>query len=253
MLDFGKFCYLDPQRSGSTFIRDFLLRHTALPIVGDLRKHQPVRKFQIKRGKLFFISAREPLDAYKSIYAHGLRELGGVRSRIAEVRGAGFADGLYDDSAAGFHRWLSLMLDPELSPRLFYPPALQSCPCGFLSWRLLRIAIADYLKPLARCRRRESIRRLYRRRKLHGPIIRTETLNRDLSELVRKRLSPYMIDADAALAELAAEPPPINRSSHRGRHWSAPLPEALRRQLAEREWLYAAELGYNGADEGPPQ
>ena len=248
MLDFGKFCYLDPQRSGSTFVRDFLLRHTDLPIVGDLRKHQPVRRFQVKWGKLFFISVREPLDTYKSIYAHGLREQGGVRHRIAEVKGADFADALYDDaddSATGFHRWLSLMLDPDAAPRLFYPPELQGCPCGFLSWRLLRIGLADYLQPLARCPSPEAVTRLFRRRKLFGPVIRTESLNRDLSELVRKRLSPYMADADAALAELAAEPPPMNQSSHRGRHWSAPLPEALRHQLAEREWLYATELGYS--------
>ena len=262
MLDFGPFCYLDTQKTGSTFIRRFLEKHSRLPHAAipaalsrrhaSLRAHHPgyeefswLRHRLHPRRKLFFVSVRHPLDTYLSIYNYGVDGRGGARRNFAgwfSPTAAELAE-IYDGTAAGFCRWLEMMLRPT------YPYAVRHWRerCGILTWRFLRLCVFDVLdrESPPEPRSRVGIRALYRLRKLHGPIIRAETLEQDLARLIRGRLRPWIKDVDAALAELESGPRRENQSNRRDRHWQLDMPAHLRRKLAEREWFFAAELGYS--------
>ena len=248
MLDFGKFCYLDVQKSGSTFVREFLTRHLALPL-GDSEKHAPlgIKHPCPPEGKLFAISVREPLGTYLSLYHFGMGDAGSVREVLREQLSDGEIAALYDGTQQGFHRWLNFMLAPTASALFGRPPELQ--PCGLLTWRFLRLALHCCEERLAGCRSAAAISAAWRQHRLHGPVLRNETLNSDLADLVQGQLRPWMKDVDAALAELRAGPARVNASAYTG--WQkredaarTALPEALARKLAAQEWFFATELGY---------
>ena len=265
MLDFGKFCYLDVQKSGSTFVREFLTRHITLP-PGYTLKHAPLsmQHPQPPKDKLFIISVREPLDTYLSLYHFGGSDAGGVREVLRESLSEAEITALYDGSREGFYRWLDFMLTPTASALFGRLPELQ--PCGLLTWRFLRLALHCGEEQLAGCRDAAAISAVWRQNKLHGPVLRNETLNQDLAELVQGALAPWVKDVAAALAELAELDDHggkrVNASDYQGwqRRDSASrteLPDELRAKLAQQEWFFAAELGYvlhgEQGDGGNPQ
>ena len=257
MLDFGTFCYLDTQRTGSTFIRAFLKKHAAVPVLHDMLHHpiyptlrQPERGGALWQlwsrfkpgGKLFFVSARDPVETYLSLYNYGVDGRGGARQHLDGILGKAEVSSLYDGTAQGFYRWLERMLEPECVAMLANPP--RGFPCGLLTWRFLHVSLSFPQLLLTNCGSRAAVRRVYRRHKLHGPILRAETLNRDLAKLARGRLRPWLKDA-AAAAELEQNPPRENASNRRDKHWRLDMPDHLARKLEEREWFFATELGYS--------
>ena len=256
MLDFGPFCYLDTQKTGSTFIRRFLKKHSRLPAVLDdvhrpvsratkgYETFSPTRHRLHPRRKLFFTSVRDPLETYLSVYNYGADGRGGARRDFAAWFRPGEAElgRIYDGTAAGFTRWLEMTLQPNFP---FYTRKWKKL-CGWLTWRFLQTTMFDpWHSAPPDPRTRVGVRLMYHRYKLHGPIIRAETLEDDLARLVRGRLAPWIKDVGAALAELENGPRRENQSNRRDKRWRLEIPAHLRRKLAEREWFFAAELGYS--------
>lgn len=242
MLDYGAFCYLDVEKTGSSFIRQFLRQHVALR-EGNGAKHRPVGwSWGEPADKFFFISCRSPLSSYESLYRYGVDGRGGLHDRISAIPGM---DNVYDGSPEAYVRWLRFVLDPASHGRIarFYGHR-QARIYGLMTHRFLRLSFrfGDL-----RCRTfgsREDVLAAYRTRKLQGAVVRNEKLAGDLAEVIRAHLAPFLRDADAALAELSGEIERVNTSGQTADLSAAAREAGLLDLLEEREWFFFDQLGY---------
>jgi hypothetical protein len=69
VLEFEDFVYLDHQKTGSATIRQDLVRHGRAAIVCD-QLRAPLRRKDLR--KKYFISCRDPMEQYVSLYSHGI-------------------------------------------------------------------------------------------------------------------------------------------------------------------------------------
>lgn len=244
MVDYGAFCYLDVQKTGSTFIESFLEKHSALPLL-EARKHGRISHArQVSEGKIFFITCRDPVPQWRSLYFYGCDGKGAAAKRI---RKRGRFSELYDGSREGMNAWISAMLEPENCDVLSqnakdYRPA-QAAVYGFQTHRFLRMSFLKPRKSTVDLTRREDVLRIYREKRLHSHIIRNEELNAGLAALVTGPLRPFMKDAEGAAADLR-EAERVNASSHTEKGDSLELaPEVLER-IRAREWFFYEVLGY---------
>lgn len=76
MHDFEKIVYLEMQKSGSSFVNRFMKECCLLKEVKH-RKHQPIRD-DYDSGKFYFITIRNPIGLYSSLYRYGLDGRGKV-------------------------------------------------------------------------------------------------------------------------------------------------------------------------------
>ena len=240
MHDFGAFAYLDVQKTGSTFVSGFLSRHCAAHEVAH-RKHGAVTEPGAD-GTFYFISVRDPLSQYRSLYAHGVGGKGRLRARLAEV---GRAGDTYDGSRAGFARWLGFVLDPAnhglLAPRYL---ASEARLYGLQTHRVLQLSFLRPRRVVASFACRADVSAAYAARRLHQAVIRTETLNSDLARLVDGPLASFTADAAAAQAELARPPNKVNASAHSEGTLDLGIDPATAALIAEREWFFYDVLGY---------
>ena len=138
MHDFGEFCYLDVPKTGSSFVSRFLNKHSTLKQV-EFRKHGRLHdKERMQPGKFFFITVREPVDQYKSLYFYGVNQRGGLFSQIRQEDD--HLDRFYDGTASGFSSWLDVVMDPKYLP-LFSPrPPEKGRLFGPMTDRFLRLS-----------------------------------------------------------------------------------------------------------------
>ncbi|WP_112321870.1 hypothetical protein [Oceanibium sediminis] len=244
MLDYRGFCYLDVEKTGSTFVRGFLTAHAHGEPLDDTKHRVP--RWAFRRRKFYFASARDPFDAYASLYSFGCDGKGALRSHLwrseAEILAA------YDYTEAGFHHWLEAMLSPER--RALLPPStlpFQNPHIGLMGTRFLRqtLPLARWIIP--RAKSAEELRRAYARLGLPRAVLRQEQLNADLAALVSGPLARFMRDPHAAAEALrtAADAGPAVNASDRslvldpGR-----MPSGLAQRLRDVEWFHYDVLGY---------
>lgn len=101
MHEFETFTFLDVQKTGSTFVSHFLSEFCTEEVM-KYKKHKRVED-SYDPNKFYFITVRNPLDQYISLYSHGCAGMGGLARRLRK-RGHG---GLYDSTWDGFRRWLN--------------------------------------------------------------------------------------------------------------------------------------------------
>lgn len=238
MLEYPGYCYLDTEKTGSSFVRTFLLRHSPGAPIRNV-KHMPPRK--ARRGrKLYFTSCRDPYDQYASLYAFGCAGRGALLKRL-RARGSPIA-AHYDATPGGFERWLAALLE---DPRPALPDGLRGAGgVGLQGLRYLRLNM-----PAARLRLigRPSpgrIARRYRRHGLPSVILRNETLNADLEELIAGPLGAYLADPEAAIAELRQGKVRANASQRAFTMPVEALSAELRQRLVAAEWFHFDVLGY---------
>ncbi|MSU89569.1 hypothetical protein GE300_08060 [Rhodobacteraceae bacterium 2CG4] len=240
MLEYRRFCYLDVEKTGSTFVRAFLARHAGAAPVGDA-KHRPP-KYAHRWRKYYFASARDPFDQYLSLYTFGCEGKGVFRNHLDRI-GAPLT-GSYDGTQAGFEHWLDVLCgDGRLT---VLPPSmagLHSPHLGIMGLRFLRLTLPRARSRLPRFRSARAIAGAYRRGGLPRAVLRQETLNADLAVLVDGPLRRHLRFPDAALAELDA-PERLNASDRSGAIcWSRVSPD-LRARVAALEWFHRDVLGY---------
>jgi hypothetical protein len=241
--DFESFIYLDVPRTGSTFIKGILRRNCTTPQIGKPGAHTVLSQ-EYDASKFCFISVRDPLDLYLSLYSLGRSSKGLFRS----LQAAGFGD-LYDGGWTGFRKWLKFVLTPRNAA--YIGPEYARCGngrvcelMGWASFQIARLAIPDHHRVLGRCRERDDIRAEFRSRKAYQFTIRYENLRTDLAELLKTRLRPYLKDLDKALEAVETRDAP-NPSNRPIKDPGEPVLESdLRRMLKEREWLMCEEFGY---------
>ena len=240
MLEYPGFCYLDVEKTGSTFIRKFLYRNAAGQPMDEV-KHRRVKRW--RRGGIFhFTSARDPLDQYRSLYVFGCEGKGALMAhQIAENTELAAT---YTGDRHGFHAWLDLLLS-DRRRAFFTPPmrALYSPALGFMSTRFLRLNLMQGMTLLPLARSRVAVELLWATRRLPGAVVHQERLRDDMAALVRGPLAPFLRDVEAAVADLEGSARE-NVTSDAARDLADNLPDPLVRRLHALEWFHYRHLGY---------
>jgi hypothetical protein len=240
------FVYLDLQKTGTNFIVDFLRRFSN---EGDGRrkKHRAIKgrpklyaagKGGERPRKLHFISVRDPLDQYLSLYSFGC---GGEGAIFQKLERKGLAK-LYERSAAGFQNWLAFVLDPNSAEVMGVRYATASdgrlpALVGFQSYRFLNLAFHEPAEVFASCMTKQDLAEAYRTRSIVSVVIRHSHFIDDLQSLVQNHLQDAISDLDAALSFLR-EAPVLNRSERIDKDGELTLDDRTAGLLKEREWLF---------------
>lgn len=237
MLEFEDVVYLDLQKTGSTYIRQFLREFVkSREIIGD--KHKPVSDREA--GKIYIISCRDPLQQYKSLYAYGCKGLGTFRKRLDRAE----KGHLYDGTINGFSGWLELIIAPETSRQ--YLSGFDQHPLlaifGVQTLRFLRLALPSYRAILDTAVDKEDIKTILKTHGLMDVILRQETLSADLLDLVSGPHRPRFKDVDQVEGYLETSWK-LNTTNYMPMDLTTVSPEILS-FVQQREWLFFETLGY---------
>lgn len=210
MDDFGKFCYLDVQKTGSTFITALLNKASLLPLLRSDR-HAPIQTYDwrcltksikqrnlpsaLQRGGfyrknvIYFNSIRHPFKYYASLYNYGCDKRGGVYLRL---RKSGLDD-LYDGTEKGFLDWVNFILQPE-NRNFINQEYNDNCRefVGFLTYRFLRLSFVDPKQELPKINTTNDLNRFYDKKNICVHTIRNENLRDDLISLIDLHLAPFV-------------------------------------------------------------
>lgn len=243
MHEFESFVYLDMEKTGSTFISRLLNRFSTETRQRQLH-HRPLDT-DYDPTKFYFISVRNPMDSYLSLYSFGCQEQGKVRGQLRK-RGHGE---FYDGTLEGFEAWLQFVLKPRNAKMLKdgYHSMADGRIAGLLglqSYRYLRLAVPGADELLADCQSEDDIRRVHVERKVPSFTVRYEWFVYDLCELLEGPLRYAIADLDEALDHVRSARP-VNASDR----VDADKPgfkvrKRLIRQMREREWLMREAFGY---------
>lgn len=241
MHEFETFAYLDVQKTGSTFI-SYILTECSNEKLVRFDKHHAVDD-TYDRNKFYFISVREPMDQYISLYSHGCSGGGGLSKRF---RNKGHGD-LYDSTWKGFRKWMKFILTPEgarLLDKQFGSDEQISQLIGFQTWRFLELAMRDPLETLQACKTRDDLRAAYKEKAIPRYSIRHENFVEDLVTLVTGDLRYAIRDPDEAV-RLIREGDKVNASDRVDAFEPDPSMGAKIVDFVEdREWLLRELYGY---------
>ncbi len=243
MHEFETFAYLDVQKTASTFISRLLKKYCTETEI-RYRKHAPIGK-SYDRAKFYFISVRDPVDQYISLYSYGCKRAGLLQKTL---RAKGYAR-FYDSTWKGFQEWLAFVLDPKNAAVLntaygHYGHGRASRLVGFQSFRFLRLAVPNPANILMECKTAASMKRAYEDNKIANFVIRYESLRSDLSELVTTKLGHAISKPHKALAYVE-QSHARNTSNRIDKKEADPtLSEECKKAVHEREWLLHEIFNY---------
>jgi hypothetical protein len=243
MLEFESFVYLDMEKTGSTFIIQMLNRFSAEPKIKQ--SHHESLTGDYDPTKFYFISVRDPLDAYLSLYSFGCGAKGQLRARMNKKG----HDDYYDGTMEGFSNWLQFVLKPRHAKALgaayaYIADGRMPKLLGVQSFRYLRLAVPNADALLTECETRDDIRAVHAGHKLPHFTVRYEWFVEDLCELLSGPLRPYITDLDGAL-DYVRYSRPVNTSKRiDDREPQFEIKRRLLKQMREREWLMAELFGY---------
>lgn len=233
MLEYDTFCYLENQKTGSTFVITFLNEFSAEPLRSH-KKHAAVA--QRVPDKFYFINVREPLASYRSLFAFGLEGNGTVFARFDQL---GYGH-LYKNGAQGFPEWLRFVLDRRNAQILAGGYTLQQASAmGLMTWRFMRLAVFGFEQFARSDPTLPAMRQHVQQNFFMNAVLRQESLRPSLAVLVRGPLASRLTDPKAAINWLKAAPK-INASAARVSDEEAPLDEATLSALFRKErYMYA--------------
>lgn len=142
MHDFGNLVYLDLHKTGSTFISKFLEQCTKSKAL-KFEKHGWIKN-DYRSDAYYFISIRNPIDLYSSLYRYGLDKKGGAYTLLCK---AGFSH-VYND----FDSFVSFCLDECNAPYLgFGYNEKISGQLGLMSFRYMKLSLQFPMKKIKSC------------------------------------------------------------------------------------------------------
>lgn len=238
MIEFDSFCYLQNQKTGGSMVETFLRKFCAEGIV-RYEKHKAA-KVRLP-NKFYFISVREPLDTYFSLFKYGLDGKGEL-FEILKAQNLGY---FYQSGVAGFAEWLEFVLEPN-NAELFYPKSCTAIASqvGLVSLRFLRLACLDFEQQSARLADRSAIMNYFNAQIMVDQVLHYESLQTELLAIVNGPLRHAFIDLAAAEVWIRHSPR-VNASTAREQ---PQLSAVLQQKLREREWfLYQTYYADNGA------
>ena len=198
MDDFGKYCYLDVQKTGSTFIGKFLRECSIRPSLMS-KKHATVQhgfnrnhkgNFSqagcYRQNTYYFNSVRNPLNYYVSLYNFGCDGRGGLYLSLRRIG----KDDFYTGSVAHFYAWMDFLLDEQklsLIDQGYHH--VSKTRLGLLSYRFILLSMASPIQKLALANNLDEALALFEAENIAAFTIRTEHMIEDLSKLVFDELS----------------------------------------------------------------
>lgn len=229
MIEFDTFCYLQNQKTGCTMVEAFLRQQCS----EDIRRYEKHRvPKQRKPGTFYFISVREPLDTYLSLFNYGLDGKGELFGRL-RIAGAGT---LYAHGIDGFGDWLEFVLDASHAALVYPSNCLTvASQLGLVSTRFLRLAVLDFEQQCSTLTNRAAMIDYAESHRMVDAVIHYENLQQELTALIAGQLRHAFANLQAALAWIAS-PPRINASARRDQPDKPPLSDRQRALLIEREW-----------------
>lgn len=229
MIEFDTFCYLQNQKTGCSFVEAWLRKFSKEDVV-RYEKHRPAPAR--KPGKFYFVSVREPLDAYLSLFNYGLDGKGELFERL---RAAGHGE-LYAQGLAGFERWLTFVLDPANAALVYSKDCVAAAGVvGLMSARFLRLASLGFGRRAGQLHSEADVEADASANRLVDAVIKYETMREELAALVAGPLRRSFADVPAAVAWL--DTPRINPSTRRDRDEALILSDATRARMMSREWF----------------
>ena len=241
MYEYPGFVYLDPEKTGSSFIIELLSDFALEPPIRS--EHHVPMEAHCDRSKLYFISVRDPLDAYISLYSFGCMQQGKLYARLARKG----LDHHYDGTTKGFNRWLRFALKKE-NATIFDGVGPEDKAVSELlgpqSYRYFRLAVPNAKKQLTLCTKRKDVLALYDEQKLPRYFIRHETFVQDICAILRGPLRDHVGDVDAAIRHVkTARPRNASERIDKGNKDFRVEPVLLDR-LRDREWFLHRIFGY---------
>ncbi len=232
MHDFGKIIYLDVGKTGSSYVSRFL-RHNLLLDEKAFSKHARLGD-DYRPKDFYFISTRDPLRQYISLFKYGLDGKGHVYGAFKRV-GLGH---LYEKhSVPAFERWLEFMLRPSRAKVLredYYKTQPQLY--GFQTFRFLALSLQHPIKKLGVKHTKSSLVSLYNKNKVHSLVVRTETLNEDLEKLLESPVGKYFRSSTEVRGYLASAGK-LNQSQTNSDIPVKSISPALIELVKAREWF----------------
>ncbi len=259
MQEYPQFVYLDLQKTGSTFVINFLREHAVADAIVS-RKHAWIQEHSPE--KFYFITYRNPIDQYISLYSFG--RANGNGSHYATLERLGLAH-LYDGSSEGFSQWLNFTLKRK-NARLFaddnvrtshsyasYATSGLARLLGYMSYRFVGLSLFRPLEVLSDCDSRDSLWEAFTTQRIWNVAIRTDRLTAGLIELARGPLAPSLKDPEAAIAWLESSER-RNASDRVDRQEGFQISAEDRKLIMKREWLFFRDKAVlDGGELAAPQ
>lgn len=200
MDDFGRIVYLDVAKTGSTFISAFLQGNLAYQRVKQI-KHGRIGS-DFKKSSFYFVSVRNPLSQYLSLYGYGCQGAGAIYDRL---KNSGHTN-LYQPNKESFQQWLQFVLAGENARYLHSDyESIDTELMGFQTFRFLALSFQNPLAQLKPVHDYAALCRLYEKKKIHSLVVRNESLRTDMETLVENQPSSF-VDTESAKRFLEESP-----------------------------------------------
>lgn len=251
MLAFPGLVYLDMPKTGSTFVRKFLFDWCREPAICRTPHGPPGGDGDAAaatRRSFTFLTLRDPLEIYASLYRYGCGGRGGL-ALTAAARAHPLA-ACYDATATGFRRWLDLLLRPGGATLDPYAGHLASPTFGLVTQRLLHLALPGAAGVVSGGPGEGDLHRAYRRGTRVDAVLRMERLPGDLGALIEGALAGHLKAPRRAVAALRAARP-LNATASTGLSRDD-LTGPLRRRVEVQDRLVyeAMEITRAGSSDG---
>lgn len=239
MISYGNVLYGDMPKTASSYIIDFLNDNLRSPRDPHSKRHGKVAAIR-PAFNFCFVSVREPISQYISLYRYGCDGKGGLHGHL---KAAGLAKHYYTGDIQGFETWMEFMLSAasaktldaryaDMTPRLY----------GFMTFRYLLLAVPAPVRTLRKVANKDELRAALNEHTFVNAHVKTERLRDDMLSLCEGGMKPFMReDADPAAW--------LNRDKKKNKS-KAPTfsvkdvaPKTLDR-IREKEWFLYEALGY---------
>lgn len=251
MQEFENVAYFDLQKTGSTTIKTVLrgiLDEKALHRNG----HDGPRE-DYDRSKPSFISTREPLSLYISLFNFAtLERSGGLYNRMVRSGQEGF----YEPNVKAFERWMAFVLDPANAGSLNKEYA-HGAPCeviGLLSFRVLLVSMPNARETMRsnEFNDRDAVRELFGQR-VWRDHVRIENLGGDFFAFLKRNEARLKLKEPLPGEEdFVARLPRRNASGKIAGLTRENVSPAIMERVREREWLLYEAFGYDKDPNGTP-
>lgn len=226
MHDFGKLVYLDLPKTGSNYVSAFL-RHASRFREVKFKKHGWIGN-DYREDATYFITVREPLSLYSSLYRYGLDQNGDVYERLAANRSL--------NAYSSFDQFVDFVLQPRNAALLGFDYNERIAQeIGFMSFRYLKLSLQHPMKQIQSQIAADKPITDLRMNFITRYVLKNEHLNEELSKLSLQWL-PDFFYSDKAI-EFLKSAEKINASSTPPNCISLKSPEILTSMLLKESLL----------------
>lgn len=228
---FGPVLYMDVQKTGSTFVTQFLADNVRYAHERT-RKHSRLQRTP-RSEEVVLLSSREPVGTWLSLYNYGCTGVGRLRRRL-DRRGVG--ERFYSGDPEDFDAWVAHLQSPDAVDDLGEDYAsLSRLGVGFATFRELVLSFDRPLRRFASWNTLDDLRRSYAHDSCIEIRLRHSALHDDLIAACTGPLRKHL-RSEADPVDYLAHAERINSSPPRVRYDE--IPERTRERISTGEELW---------------